>query len=157
MSRFQIRRRHLLDTLHGVAYRRRLAQGWRLLSQWAAAKVESIAAPPQNSGAAESLLCAFLQDFYERCPERLLDARHAVLAYQHRHPSVPGGLRRAWDRLRSWALERPVQNRRPLLVALLRVLYVTSLMCAFQNSADMARWVRFAVCLRLGFHCLLRP
>ena len=151
------RARRLRDTLHGPAYQRRLRNGWRLLLDWLSHSGRDAKSELRNSIAACECLCSFVQDLYERAPHRFLDARHVLLAVQTRFPAYRGHLRLAWDCLKSWSLERPVRNRRPMPESLLRALFVSALVRSVRSGSDMCSWIHLALLLRLGFQCLLRP
>ena len=86
-------------------------------------------------------------------------ARHGILSVQTARRELKGKLGRAWDALKSWQLRSPLKSRVPMPEVLMRAFFTFSLAEALASSKDLdtLSGFGFALMIRLGFHCLLRP
>jgi len=82
----------------------------------------------------------------------------AILAVQAEKPHLRWKLRRAWDSIASWRLDRPIKMRTPLPRSLLYCLVTTATLFALSwDTGRSSAWFQMSVFLRLGFFGLLRP
>ena len=104
------------------------------------------------------VLCEFVQHVFASGGKIGL-GRHAILAVQTSRRELRGKLGRAWDTIKSWQLKLPLKSRAPIPEDLLRAMFGFSIAEGLSASKDLdvLTAFAFAILLRIGFHCLLRP
>ena len=111
-----------------------------------------------NGMLASQILCEHVQ--WLRDTGRGISAgRHAILSAQTAFRCLKGCLGRAWDCISSWKLQCPLRSRIPMPLLIMQAMFLMSIangLTAMRNSERLAAF-SFAVLVRLGHHCLLRP
>ena len=152
--------RNLQHTRVSPLYAARLARGLQCLIFWwntLGHKTHTLDVS-SGRGVAEALV-SFIQWCYESKVQHYV-AKHAVLSIQMRFPHLKGRLGLAWQSMKSWSYELPLQNRLPLPRLFQSALFCSSLLAGFaeDSPAESYRWLCFAVLfLAIGFEGLLRP
>ena len=99
------------------------------------------------------MLVKYVQHLYDNRKPYWV-AKHAVLATQTVYRHYKGHLRPAWESIQTRRLEKPVLSRTPMRPEFLHAI------CSYGVLLDRKRsllWWAFIVCLKVGFHGLLRP
>ena len=141
-----------------ATYRKRLEQALAVLLIWVASSTFATASWLEDPLLANQVVCEWVQHIYSTGGKISL-ARHGILAVQTARRELKGKLGRPWDALKSWQLKLPLKSRVPMPEILLRAFFVFSLAEALTSSKDLDTLssFAFAILVRLGFHCLLRP
>ena len=148
--------RQLATSRYSRAYKARLSQAYHLFVQWCASIGVSIAFPLKAS-LANSLLVRYVQHLFDS-GATLSVASHTILSLQHLQPSLRSRLKRAWNSVWSWQLEKPLNMRRPMPHSVLQCMFATACLYGLAWEPGHAQqWLSFAIALRVGFFGLLRP
>ena len=156
ITKFRYSEGHLEAHRVSQQYRTHLRAGLALFVDWAKlspTQLDSLALHPDRISQA---LVDFL-DFAHSSGIPLWKARHAVLGVQSRWRALRHHIPRPWDAIRSWQAERVWSNRLPLLLEIMRAMFVVAVSWAGENPPGWPYMLPFAILLRVGFWCLLRP
>ena len=138
-------------------YKSRLVHAASLFSKFCTSTNRDHQSVWESAMCANEALIAYAQFCFDaRRP--LWVVSHAILALQTSNRLLKGSLRPAWDSVQSWKLSTPVKSRTPLPHALMKaVCYHAVCNAIWHDSSHAYMWFCFAVCIRLGFHGLMRP
>ena len=137
-------------------YRQRLYSALRYFCTYLASLdciLEVVCGTPAG---AERHLTKFVQFCYDN-GMNIWIPRHAILAVQHLWRGLKGSLKRAWDSIQSWQMTLSARNRIPFPLEVIDALFVWAILAATDFPHFAPLLYSFSVCLRLGFHGLLRP
>ena len=139
-------------------YRQRLEQALADLLCWVAVSVFATTAWLDDPLLTNQVLCEWIEHLYDSGGKISL-ARHGILSIQTSRRELKGKLGRAWDALKSWQLKQPLKSRVPMPEILMRAFFIFSLVEAMVAGKDLDTLssFSFALMIRIGFHCLLRP
>ena len=111
----------------------------------------------QSAAVTSDMLVKYVQHLYDNRKPYWV-AKHAVLAMQTVYRQHKGHLRPAWDSIQTWRLEKPVLSRTPMRPEFLHAICSYGVLAAtFLDRKRSLLWWAFIVCLKVGFHGLLRP
>ena len=104
------------------------------------------------------VLCEYVQKLH-RNNGKIAAGRLAILAIQTVRRELKGHLGRSWDCIRSWQLQCPLKSRVPMPEDLVRAFFAFAIAEALNAMRDREALSHFAfaILVRLGFECLLRP
>ena len=139
-------------------YRSHLDNALGFLLLWVTGTCWAAVEWAKEAASANQVLCELIQ-WLHTSGHRISLARHSVLAVQSAHRELRGRLGRAWDCIKSWLLEVPLRSRIPMPHDLVRAFFAYAVARALECGKDLETltWFSFAVLVRLGFDCLLRP
>lgn len=138
-------------------YRARLHDAASGFYQYCKRRGHSLRQLSKSASLTGDLLVDYVQTLYDN-QKPLWVAKHAVLAMQTIFRHHRGHLRRAWDSIQSWQLERPIRSRVPLRPELLEAICTYAVLAALRFDRKRALvWWSFTVSLKVAFHGLLRP
>ena len=141
-----------------VPYKRRLLQGYRVLSTYLSREGGSLKQLANRRRSLDTTLENFVNWMYEtQGPKSLSGAKHAVLAVQHLYPQFRRRLYLAWQTLTAWEEASVIRVRPPLPLSVLAAFVVYARAQATLRRRTGQLWFRFAIGLELGFFGLLRP
>ena len=86
-----------------------------------------------------------------------VSARNAILSIQSVRRELRGKLGRCWDCIRAWQFETPLKSRVPMPEDLVRALFAIAEGLAATKDREVLTRFAFALLIRVGFECLLRP
>ena len=141
-----------------ATYRKRLEQALAVLLCWVCASAFAASSWLDDPLVTNQVLCEWIQHVFQ-IGGKISLARHGILAVQTSRREMKGKLGRAWDALKSWQLKSPLKSRVPMPETIMRAFFTFSLAEALAASKDLDTLsaFSFAILVRLGFHCLLRP
>ena len=105
---------------------------------------------------ANQVLADFV-DFAKTCGWRIWRVRYAILSVQHNYKSLKRHLPRPWEALQSWQLTLPVKTRLPIDKGIVKAMFIVAVSKALEHPEWAGLLISFAVLMRVGFKCLLRP
>ena len=139
-------------------YRQHLEHALGALLCWVSLSVHAATDWLASPLLANQVLCNFVQHVFDTGGKIGL-ARHSILAVQTCRRELRGKLGRCWDAIKSWQLKLPLKSRVPMPELIVRAFFSFSLaeaLCA-PKDLDILSGFAFALLVRIGFHCLLRP
>ena len=137
-------------------YKLYLQQGLQLFADWLRVQPATLDALAHDPDRISQALVDFL-DFAHDSNILLWRARHALLGVQTRWRFLRHKLPRPWDAIRGWQAEKVWGNRLPLLIEIMRAMFLVAVSWGAETSPEWPYMFPFAVLLRVGFWCLLRP
>ena len=149
-------RRPLERSRHQLTYQHRLDQCFSILCRWLVTTAWLHQRWWDDAPLAAQMLVDFGQHWHS-AGRRVWVLRHAILAVQLRHPHLRGHLTRAWECVRAWQLQSPLQSRVPLSLLLVQVIFATALDWACLDPSRAFHLFSLALLVRVGFEGLLRP
>ena len=148
---------NLQKSLLSQDYRKRLCDALAIFSAFCASSGIPWQSYREDGRRMEVALITFIQ----HCCDKKLSlslARHSILAVQKRFRSLKGRLRRAWDSIAAWQLQRPVKSRPPMGKPVMEAIFSVAMLFAFElRPGQRAYWVSFGLCIWIGWFGLLRP
>ena len=139
-----------------VTHQRCMKQGLQLFWKYLALHHLDVACMTAGIFSASDTTARFVQWAHDsKHPFWLV--KYGLLGIQTRWRHLRGHLGRGWDALRSWANTRPISNRIPLTLELLKAGVAMALSLGMNMPAHAHLFWSFSVLLRVGFCCMLRP
>ena len=151
--------RNLQRTRLSKSYTKELDRGWMVLRMYCLKILGFVLVLSDLSeDAVNDLLVVFIQRAYEHSRAHFHLIKHAVLAVQIRRPNLRGRLRRAWESLESWSLERSKRLRTaiPLPVLLCFCIVARTLACE-REGVQAHQWWSLSILCESAFYGFLRP
>ena len=151
--------RNLQRTRLSKSYTHELDRGWMVLRTYCLKMLGVVLVLSEFSeDAINELLVTFIQRAYEHSRSHYHLVKHAVLSVQVRRPYFRGRLRRAWESLESWGLERTKRLRTALPLPILLCYGIVARTLACEREGIQAhQWWSLSVLCEAAFYGFLRP
>lgn len=148
----------LEKTRTSKAYRAKLEVALAQLLLWVATTSWAAIDWMSDATKCNQVLCEYVEKLH-RGSGKLVSARNAILSVQAVRRELRGKLGRCWDCIKAWQLETPLKSRVPMPEDLVRAFFAFAIAegLAATKDREVLTHFAFALLIRVGFECLLRP
>ena len=148
----------LEKTRTSKAYRATLEVALAQLLLWVATTSWAVIDWMSDATKCNQVLCEYVEKLH-RGSGKQVSARNTILSVQAVRRELRGKLGRCWDCIKAWQLETPLKSRVPMPEDLVRAFFAFAIAegLAATKDRELLTHFAFALLIRVGFECLLRP